>query len=153
MDDGYIVKMFFNVFYILNLYELTWFFKKRFFSASWAHSLMITLSTSFLVDIAFLFFLPASPSFPLKFWGICLQQTLSPLSLPPVSISPPTHIFLSYPPLLPPTSRPTDQLIIIVSSENPIGQILPGRSQETELCGIHSCGQLTIKDGKMGGGL
>ena len=152
MVDGYVVKVLFNVIYLLKLYELIWFKKKFFFPASWVFS-DDNIINFVLVDIAFLFFLPASPSFPLKFWGICLQQTLSPLSLPPVSISPPTHIFLSYPPLLPPTSRPTDQLIIIVSSENPIGQILPGRSQETELCGIHSCGQLTIKDGKMGGEL
>ena len=33
MDDGYIVKMFFNVFYLLNLFELIWFPKKRVFSS------------------------------------------------------------------------------------------------------------------------
>ena len=71
---------------------------------------MIPLSTLFWSTSLFSFFLPASPSFPLKFCGICLQQTLSPLPLPPVSISPPTHIFLSYPPLAPgPTDQPPDR--------------------------------------------
>ena len=107
--------------------------------------------TSFLLFIQFLLsetcLLPfkASPAllllhFLLNSEGSVSSRLSSSSRVPPVSIS---HLSL-------PLSR---HLIIIAFQENTIGQILPGGSQETKLCGIHSVGQLTIKDGKMGGKL
>ena len=140
MVDGYIVKM----------YELI---KQVFFS------FMGTFSDDNIINFVFgghrfsLFSSPLLLHFLSNSEG-SVSSRLSAPSLPPPCIHLASNSHLSFlSPLVPPTNRPTDQLIIIVSSENPIGQILPGRSQETELCGIHSCGQLTIKDGKMGGEL